>query len=122
MTERVGTYQTIDVSIQIEGTEKSGTSRAVAFSFVFGIGTAGISSFERALEGAAVGDTIFLDLTPAGVTGVFGPLAHRFFAAAGPIPDESTLRVTVERIAPTAPREMIKALAENAACGCDCCG
>jgi hypothetical protein len=90
--------------------------------FVFGIGINGLTPLEYMLAGKRVGDEVVLHLTPDDGDRQFAHL-YRFLprlpADAGPL----DLKIVIADISEPTQREIVKAMAEVAACGSDCdCG
>lgn len=89
-------------------------------TFVYGLGTSGLTPFEYALAGKTTGDVVAVSLRAAEAVSTFGhlrPLVEMPSAA------DVQLKVRVEKIEPAGGREIISAMAAAAECGCDCgCG
>ncbi len=94
--------------------------RAQRLTFVYGLGTPGLTPFEYALAGKTTGDVIAVSLRADEAAPTFGhlrPLVE--------MPSAADVRLTarVEKIEPAGGREIINAMAAAAECGCDCgCG
>lgn len=90
-------------------------------SFIFGIGHSGLTPFECAMAGRRVGDMVRLPIQAGSIHEVFGHLGVLFGDL--PIGDRPLyLQIRVEALTEAGPREVIRALAEMAACGEHCCG
>lgn len=115
------TKVTLSVTAEPEPGSRRFTASSVRFSFIYGIGPAGLTPFESLLAGLSAGDTVRVKVE-AGTQGeAFGHL--RSFM---PEIKEGIRAVhymcRVEELAPARPREVIRALAETASCGDQCCG
>ncbi len=101
-------------------------SSQVDFTFVFGIGTQGLSAFEIELMGKHPGDRMQLQVDSAQMDGYFEHL-HRPLLEALDTEPPFDLDLTVRDVSPASERELIKALAQKegdggCGCGCDSCG
>lgn len=89
-------------------------------TFVYGLGTAGLTPFEYALAGKTTGDVVAISVRADEAVLTFGhlrPLVKIPSAA------DVQLMVRVEKVEPAGGREIISAMAAAAECGCDCgCG
>ena len=98
------------------------TARPQSTTFVYGLGTTGLSPFEYALADKSAGDVVLLSIRPGELARTFGHLQPPFATKLDDT-DEVHLRVRVDKIKPADGREIISALAAAAECGCDCgCG
>jgi hypothetical protein len=96
------------------------------FTFVYGIGTDGLTPFEYLLAGKRERDDISFRVTRSEAAHFFGhilPAAAAFFANQ----DDVFFRVKIARIQTAEPREVIRAMADMTShghgSGCDCgCG
>ncbi len=91
--------------------------------FVFGLGVDGLTPFEAALDGKAVGDQAQYRIARSRVPEIFAHLLNEM----GPLPinrDEFYLNVRIEEIGEVDSRQLVQALAATTSCGgCDCgCG
>jgi hypothetical protein len=124
--------ETIDnlsmVSLAIEAGTVAGardlTPEPVIHEFVFGIAPEGLSPFEFQLAGLAEGEEIAMTVRPQEIGAFFGPgrspVAPQIFG-----PEGFHLNVRVLGVTRAESREIVKAMAEMAACsdcGGDCCG
>lgn len=93
-----------------------------AIRFVFGLGVDGLTPFEVALDGKAVGDQVQYRLARSRVPEIFGHLLNDLDAL--PInQDEFYLNVRVEEIGEVDSRQLVQALAATTSCGSNCgCG
>jgi hypothetical protein len=99
------------------------TPQPVPHEIIFGIGAGGLSPFEFQIGGLSVGDELVMQVAGEGCR-VFGP------GQAPPVPlgaggGDVFLRVRVTAVTRAGDREIVKAMAEMAACsdcGGDCCG
>jgi len=112
------------VELSIEKVEKGGSpgrgEAAAPLTFIFGVGTDGLSPLEMSLQGRGVGDVADVTIPAEGVEYVFGHLAPP--PAVRNLGPGDELRITIHGVAPAGQREIIQAMAEVAACGSDCCG
>lgn len=97
-------------------------------TFIFGIGTAGLTPFECLLNHRRPGDEIEFRVPGSGTGLFFGHLAASV-GSVGAGDDEASFRVRIVAVETPAPREVIKAMADmasrghGAGCGCGCgCG
>lgn len=93
-------------------------------AFIFGIGTEGLTAFECALDGKAVGDNGSIEVTSNGFEEIFGHILSRseMFTLN---PGCFYLHYTIKDIADTAPSEVVRSIAAAAGgcggnCGCGC--
>jgi len=114
------------VTIEAYGMEKPGGScqedSKRTISFVFGVGSTGLSPFEMSLSGKAVGEEVVAELGKANVREYLGHCLLWF------LPDVSVLDfpylgVRVKEVRDADNREVIRAMAEIAEFGhdCSCC-
>ncbi len=101
--------------------------KSFPFEFIFGLGKEGLTPFECELADKAEGDEIFLNLTHAHLPKTFEHICFPFHQLSGQA-DVSFLKARVLKVIPAENREVIKALAQMAACdhgdgGCgdSCC-
>lgn len=94
------------------------------FSFIFGLGTDGLTPFEYAMTGKTSGDEISLQLRSADLNRIFRHINPPFMRdVVGHA--EIFLTALIEVVEPAESREVIRTLAAMAECesGCDCgCG
>jgi hypothetical protein len=93
-------------------------------TLIYGIGTAGVTPFEKMLHAKSTGDQFSLPIEPGVDTIIFGHLQCAVAHAIRMAPPY-TLHVTVASVAPAAPQEVVRAMAQTTGCGggCDCgCG
>jgi hypothetical protein len=97
------------------------TAEPIPFEFIFGAGSQGLSPFEFELAGKKEGDKLSIPLRPGELSGLFQHLLVPF----PPIPEDMSaffLKVQIVKVTEAEPKEVIKAMAEAAACGDHCCG
>ena len=99
-----------------------GKGGSTSFEFVFGIGSQGLSSLERALEGSKEGEERHISVPAEGVADLFGHLTPPPIQLHGEEGPAQQIRVVVERAEPAGDREVIQAMSGAAECGSDCCG
>jgi hypothetical protein len=94
------------------------------FSFIFGLGTDGLTPFEYALAGKSVGDIVSLQLKSVDLQRIFRHINPPFLSS---LVDQAEIFLTasITTVAAAESREVIRAMAAMAECGggCDCgCG
>ena len=91
------------------------------FDFIYGIGSGGLTPLESVLEGRGEKEELVLEIQGNEATHVFQhlwiPEIEALFHHGFPF-----LKITVLSVSEADPREVIRALAETARCGDDCCG
>ncbi|MFZ1986916.1 MAG: hypothetical protein WAU91_21065 [Desulfatitalea sp.] len=93
-------------------------------ALIYGIGTSGVTPFEKMLHTKSAGDQFSLPIEPGVDTVIFGHL-QCIVAHAIRMAPPYTLHITVASVAPAAPQEVVRAMAQSTGCGggCDCgCG
>jgi hypothetical protein len=80
-----------------------------------------LTAFEYALAGKRPGDKIQLHIQSSEMGPFFQHIRLPVLSRAGHLPD-FFLSVRVKDIQPADSREVVKALADAAECGCSCCG
>lgn len=96
----------------------------IPFEFIYGVGPAGITPFEKALFGKGFGDRIEFDIAPSDYCETVGHLQLPLRDQAG-IRAPVSLRVTITGVVRAQDREVIKAMAAGGSCsdcGCGCGG
>jgi hypothetical protein len=97
----------------------------IHFSFIYGIGTEGITAFEKTLHGMAPGDQLTISVPSMQRQNYFEHLLNPLMEAI-PIDPPFDLEIGVQSVTPVSDRELVHALArksEGSGCGCDCeCG
>lgn len=96
------------------------------FSFVYGIGTQGLSAFEMDLMGKHPGDRMHLHVGTAQMDDYFEHLCLPLLNALQTYPPFD-LDLTIREVSRISDRELIKAMAQKSGdggcgCGCDSCG
>jgi len=113
------------VSVNIDTEDASNeAAKGVPFEFIFGVGSEGITPFEKALFGKSVGDSIHLDIAPTEFCQTVGHLELPLREQAG-IMTPTRVQVTVTDIVRAQDREVVKAMAGGGSCsdcGCGCGG
>jgi hypothetical protein len=90
--------------------------------FIFGVGVDGLTHFEYMLAGKQVGDELIFLLKKNNGHHQFAHL-YRFLPRIPVDVDPVYLKIIVEDVSEPTQREIVKAMAESAACGADCgCG
>lgn len=97
------------------------TPEPLTFDFIYGIGSGGLSPLEIKLSGKREGDEVLIPMTveevPAFFQHLLPPPLNLRDQGAG-----FTLKARIESVSEPDPREVIRAMAEAAECGSDCCG
>lgn len=117
------TKVTLDLEASPGNADRTEASHRFAFSFVCGLGTEGLTAFERVLQGLSSGDRTRLRIESQGVTPYFEHLARHFLALV-PVVPPFELAIHVVSVRAVSERELIRALSEKTEAGCgDCnCG
>jgi hypothetical protein len=100
------------------------TPRPERFEFIFGIGSSGLTPFEYQLAGLSEGEAVTMPVKQSEAWQFFGCLRPPIPQLAGNN-EVFFLHARVLRVARAESREVVKAMADQAACGdCggDCCG
>jgi hypothetical protein len=121
--EKVGSLKKITVSWEAGSRPDNMdlTPEPALFEFIYNLGPGGLSPFEYELADKAVGDRIFIHVNHAQVSEIFEHLE----ALVPKFPENAEsffVQVKVIKIDPADQREVIKAMAETASCGDQCCG
>ena len=97
---------------------------AAPFNFIYGVGSQGITPFEKALFGKRVGDRIQLDLSPTDFCETIGHLELPLLKQTG-IMQPISLTVAINAIDKATDQEVVRAMAAGGSCddcGCGCGG
>jgi hypothetical protein len=97
------------------------TREPIPYDFVYGVGAHGLSPFEFELADKGEGDEMVIPVHTEEMADFF---CHHFIPQLA-IPagvGEFYLRTRIAGVSAADPREIIKAMAEAAACGRGCCG
>jgi len=120
----VGNLKKITLSIEA-GTSANRmdiTARPQSMTFVYGLGTTGLTPIEYALADKSTEDVVLVSIRPGELARTFGHLQPPFESRLDDTV-EVHLRVRIDNIIPAEGREIISAMAAAAECGCDCgCG
>jgi len=97
------------------------TPGAIPFEFVFGVGARGLSPFEFELADRKEGDGLSIPVKREEQSDFF---QHLFVPALAmpESPGAFYLKVEILKVSESDPKEVIKAMAEAAACADHCCG
>jgi hypothetical protein len=95
------------------------TARPQSMTFVYGLGTTGLTPLEYALADKSTGDVVLVNIRPGELARTFGHLQPPFETKLD-VTAEVHLRVRVDKVKPAEDREIISAMAAAAECGCDC--
>jgi FKBP-type peptidyl-prolyl cis-trans isomerase 2 len=113
------------VTLTIQATNPSvADDRSTPYVFIYGVGPSGITPFEKALHGKAVGDRIRFEVTPSTLCETFGHLELPFNKPSG-IMAPVSIEVAVVDVIRAQDREVVKAMAAGGSCsdcGCGCGG
>ncbi|MFZ0240134.1 MAG: hypothetical protein WAL90_00710 [Desulfobacterales bacterium] len=111
---------TLTIEAATPDTEAGTPLQPQCLTFIYGLGTAGLTPFEYSLAGKTTGDVVAISVRANEAALTFGHL-HPLVKI--PTAAEVHLKVRVEKIEPAGGREIISAMAAAAECGCDCgCG
>ena len=97
------------------------TGKPQDFQFIFGLGTSGLTPFEYHLADKKEGEIIAVEIKSRDMSEIF----QHLLPLPVNIPDEPDtlfLKIEIFKITKAEPKEVIKAMAEIAACGDQCCG
>ena len=113
------------VSVNIDTQDEADKdAKGAPFEFIFGVGSAGITPFEKALFGKSVGDSIHFDIAPTEFCQTVGHLELPLREQTG-IMTPIHLQVTITDIVRAQDREVVQAMATGGSCsdcGCGCGG
>ena len=114
---------TVDNLMKVSITIQTETAaEGAGFQFIYGIGAAGITPFEKSLYGKRVGDRVALRLDTANQCEAIGHLSLPLREQTG-ITLPASLQITVDEITRADNREIVSAMASGGSCGADCdCG
>jgi hypothetical protein len=101
--------------------ELDNLTEAFSLEFIYGIGAAGLSPFEVSLSGKESGCTFSFKLRTVGFADYFKHLLQSFHAIPKDM-EEIYFSMNILDVSESGPKEVIKAMAEMAACGDHCCG
>ena len=121
-TQPIENLMKVSLSIRTD-TAGNGETATPSFEFIYGIGPEGVTLFEKALFGKAVGDRIQFNLDAANSCEAVGHLQESLREQTGIVPPAS-LHVTVTGVVRAPDRDVVKAMAAGGTCGdCGCgCG
>ena len=119
---------TFKIAINLTGAGGDLSAEAHDFSFIYGIGTDGLSDFEMAIDGLGLEEEFNLEIDQSKVKSYFGWLYPTLetqvpaISAGGIV----ALKLTLFKVSSLEPREIVTAIAElqgHGGCGSDCgCG
>lgn len=120
------TKVTLKLAVSSSAPAGDASCSEVDFSFVYGIGTQGLSAFEMGLTGKHPGDRLHLHVSPTQMADDFEHLRPALLKALKTDPPFD-LDLTIQEVSHVSERELIKAMAEKSddsgcGCGCDSCG
>ena len=119
------THPTIENLMKVSLSVKSGENESqVPFEFIYGVGSQGITPFEKALFGKGVGDEVEFSLSPSDYCETIGHLELPLLKQTG-IMSPVSLKVTINAIVKAKDQEVVKAMAAGGSCsdcGCGCGG
>ena len=121
--EKIETLKKVTLSMEAGTTPEAMdlTPQPSLFEFIYGLGAKGLTPIEFHLADKTVEDEVRLQINGEQVPQVF----QHLILPPIKIPEDADvlyLRCRVMEITPAEQREVIKALAEIADCGDDCCG
>ena len=97
------------------------TDEPIAFEFIFGAGSQGLSPFEFQLANKKEGDGLSMRVRGEELADLFQHLLIPSLA----VPESAGtfyLKVKIVKVSEADPKEVIKAMAEAGSCGDHCCG
>ena len=112
------------VSLTVEVLDAATGNPPVTFEFIYGVGSAGITPFEKQLFGKTAGDHIHYEIPPTEFAQTMGHLALPLFEQTG-ITSSQRLAVVVTHVVRAEDREVVKVMASSGSCsdcGCGCGG
>jgi hypothetical protein len=119
---KVGALKKVELTFEVgtarESSDVTGGPRE--FSFIFGIGTEGLSPFEFYLSNKHTGEKVSLEMDPVDIPATFQHIAI-------PLPQiPGTIRLVyftfeIKSVAAADNREIIGAMAQISECGSHCC-
>ena len=122
--------QRLSFSVLVKAAEDTGqTSQEPAeFSFIYGIGTAGLSDFEMAINGLGMDELHQVEMVRGELAAYFGWLFSHLHKTLD-LPDTKApllMEFSLKKVSSPEPREIVRAIAElqgHGGCGTDCgCG
>lgn len=120
---KVENLKKITVSV-IAGTQPDAADlspQPFEFDFIFGLGTEGLTPFERELADKSEGDEISLYLKPETIPNTFEHICFPINRLSR-LPASFFLRARVVKAIPAENKDVVKGLAALASCGDHCCG
>jgi hypothetical protein len=113
---------TLTIETGTSASNRDVTAQPQSVTFVYGLGTTGLTPFEYGLADKSRGDVVQVSIRPGELARTFGHLQPLFETVLDDTA-EVHLRVRIDKIIPAEGREIISAMAAAAECGCDCgCG
>ena len=113
------------ISLRLEAGTGSGktdlTAGPIAFEFIFGVGSQGLSPFEFELADKKEGDGLSLHVRGEEIVDLLQHLLVPSLAALEGV-HAFSLKVNIVGVNEADPKEVIKAIAEAGSCGDHCCG
>lgn len=97
------------------------TAGAIAFEFIFGMGSQGLCPFEFQLADKKEGDGLSLRVRGEDLGKLFQHLPLPSLQIGEGV-ETFYLKVKIVKVSEADPKEVIKALAESGSCGDHCCG
>jgi hypothetical protein len=97
------------------------TAEPIPFEFIYGTGIQGLSPFELQLADLKEGDSLSMTVRGDELSDLFQHLLLPPFAMPEGV-GAFYLEVKIVKVSEADPKEVIKAMAEGAACGDHCCG
>ena len=121
--QAVGPLRKISLLLEAgTGPDKTDLSAGpVAFEFIFGVGSRGLSPFEFQLANKKEGDGLSLRIRGEEVVDLLQHLLIPSLAALESVA-AFYLKVKIVKVNEADPKEVIKAMAEAGSCGDSCCG
>ena len=122
ISNRVENLRMVTVSMEAGVTAETMdlTSTPQEWEFVFGIGSDGLTPLEFALAGKNIGEEVLMHVKREDLANTFQHAPITRFWLSRPL-EGCWLKLRVVGVREADQREIIKALAEMAACGGECC-
>ena len=123
MVEKIEHFRKVTLSLEAGAAKASMdlTPKPLHFEFIYGLGTEGLTPFEKELAHRGEGEVLILSIKREDFNETFKHLA----LPAMKIPEHLNLfylKIRVDRVIPADQREVIGAMAEIVKCGDHCCG
>jgi hypothetical protein len=121
--DRVDNMTMVTVSMEAGSTARTMdlTPTPQECEFVFGIGSGGLTPLEFELAGKHIGEEVLMHIRREDLADTFQHVPIPSFCLSNTL-DGCWLKLRIAGVREADQREIIKALADMAGCGSDCCG